>query len=436
MIFAVTDIETTGSHASENSITEIAVVLTDGENVLDTFHTLVRPDHEIPHYITTLTGITNEMVAEAPSFEDIAEELHSFFEDAVFVAHNAGFDYAFIKRAFEGVGTRYNPQRLCTVRLARKILPGHRSYSLGTLCEAIGIENEARHRALGDTMATVELFHRLSAADSEGIITASLKKGSGEQWLPNKLPQETFLNLPEKPGVYYMLDGSGKILYIGMSANIKKRIRQHFGGKMASERRQTFLKEVADIKVELTGSELLARLIEDAEIRKHWPPFNRAQKRPIRHFSIYRYADQEGYNRMTVHQVKTRSANELTFSSLSEAKTWLQSFVHTNNLHNEICGLPSDGLPRPSVDEHNQMLEHAWLTLPVSEEKTILRVAGRNARETGFIWLMHGRLRGYGFVPYDADIASDDDLEAFLQPLPESELTESILRSVLEMQST
>ena len=435
MIFAVTDIETTGSHASENSITEIAVVLTDGEQVLDTFHTLVRPDHEIPHYITTLTGITNEMVAEAPTFEDIADELLSFYEDSVFVAHNAGFDYAFIKKAFEGVGTRYNPQRLCTVRLARKILPGHRSYSLGTLCEAIGIENEARHRALGDTMATVELFHRLTLSDDEGIITASLKKGSGEQWLPNKLPQETFLTLPEKPGVYYMLDEGGKILYIGMSANIKKRIRQHFGGKMASERRQTFLREVADIRVELTGTELLARLLEDAEIRKHWPPFNRAQKRPIRHYSIYRYADQEGYNRMTVHQVKTRSSSELTFSSLSDAKSWLQSFVHSNNLHNEICGLPSDGLPRPPVKEHNELLQAAWTSLPVAEEKTIIRVAGRNAKESGFIWLSFGRLRGYGFVPYDAQVASDEDLEAYLQPLTESELTDSILRSALEAQT-
>lgn len=434
MIFAVTDIETTGGHASENSITEIAVVLTDGQQVLDTFHTLVRPDHEIPYFITTLTGISNEMVAEAPTFAEIADELLSFYEDSVFVAHNAGFDYAFIKRAFEANNTRYNPQRLCTVRLSRKIFPGHRSYSLGNICDALGIENHSRHRALGDTMATVELFHRLANADHEGIITASLKKGSGEQWLPNKLPQETFLKLPEKPGVYYMIDAGGKILYIGMSANVKKRIRQHFGGKMASERRQTFLKEVADIQVELTGSELVARLLEDAEIRKHWPPYNRAQKRPIRHFCIYRYSDQEGYNRITVHQVKTRSSAELTFTSISEAKLWLQTFVHENNLHNELCGLPDDGATRPNVEDHNDRLESAFASLPLAEEKTIIRLSGRTARESGFIWLAHGRLRGYGFVPLEAEISSDEDLEAFLQPLTESEITDSILRSVLQPQ--
>lgn len=431
MLFAVTDIETTGGHASENSITEVAVVITDGVEIKDSFHTLLRPDHPIPLYITTLTGISNEMVEDAPTFSEVADELLAFFEDCVFVAHNAGFDYAFLKKAFEGVGYRFNPQRLCTVRLTRQLFPGLKSYSLGTLCDHFGIDNAARHRATGDTLATVELFHKLVATDSSGIIHGSVKKGSAEQWLPNLLPAAVFQNLPEKPGVYYMLNTSGAILYIGMSTNVKKRIRQHFGGKMSSARRQAFLKEVADIKVELTGSEVLARLIEDAEIRKHWPPHNRAQKRPIRHFAIHRYQDQEGYWRMALHQVKTRKPGELTFSSLSDAKSWLQLFVHQNGLHNELCGLPPDGQDRPEVDIHNALFLSSWSELPAHEPRKIIPLPGRSAREKGFLWMEYGRLRGYGFVDHESSIHHEDELENFLQPLPESELTESILSELM-----
>lgn len=431
MLFAITDIETTGSHASANSITEIAVVLTDGKEIHDTYTSLIKPDHYIPDYITTLTGITNEMVEQAPTFEEVARELESWFEDAIFVAHNVGFDYAFIKKAFAEIGMRFNPKKLCTVRMARKIIPGHRSYSLGNICRDLGIGNDARHRALGDTMATVELFHLLMEKDNDGVIEQMLKRGSAEQWLPNKLPEHVFTNLPEKPGVYYMRDTSGKILYIGMSINIKKRIRQHFGGKMESKRRQEFITDVADIETVETGTELIARLLEDAEIRKHWPPHNKAQKRPTLNYGLLSYLDGEGYQRLAIQKVRKGIPCIRHFYSNGEAREWLFAQAKKYELHTELCNLTPSPLPKPPVEIHNQGVAQMIDDLRNEKGRFLIEGQGRTSDEKSFVLIDQNELRGYAHIPQSEQISSFDDFEAFLTELPRSEMTDSILRAHL-----
>ncbi|MCH2197833.1 MAG: GIY-YIG nuclease family protein [Flavobacteriales bacterium] len=431
MIFAVTDIETTGSYASANSITEIAVVLTDGTEILDQFHTLLRPEHAIPPYIMELTGITNDMVVDAPRFEEIAEELYAWFEDAVFVAHNVGFDYAFIKKSFEEYGMRFNPKRLCTVRMSRKILPGHRSYSLGRICEDLGIGNEARHRALGDTMATVQLFHHLMLSDQAGVIDGMLKRGSAEQWLPPALPREVFDELPEKPGVYYFIDRHGKFIYIGMSINVKKRIRQHFGGKMASSRRQEFLKDIVDIQVTLTGTELIARLLEDAEIRQHWPRHNRAQKRPKSRFGIVSYLDQLGYKRLTVQKLQVGSRPIEVYYSMTAARDRLISLVREFNLHASLCGVTMESGPMPEVSAYNQLIDQMAIALRNQDGIRWIEGQGRHYDERSLVVIEGGQLKGYAFISPDESVNSEEDLLNFTTMLPSSEMTHSIMAPYL-----
>jgi DNA polymerase-3 subunit epsilon len=429
VLFAITDIETTGSHASANSITEIAVVLTDGKVVQDTFTTLIRPDHYIPDFITSLTGITNEMVEHAPTFQEVSAELITWFEDAVFVAHNVGFDYAFIKKAFADIGVRFNPQKLCTVRMSRKIIPGHQSYSLGKICSELGIGNDARHRALGDTMATVELFHHLMMTDQSGIIDDMLKRNSTTQWLPNKLSEEVFEGLPEKEGVYYMLDTSGKVLYIGMSINIKKRIRQHSGGKMESKRRQEFITDVAHIDTVETGTELIARLLEDAEIRKHWPPHNKAQKRPTLKFGLLSYQDGEGFTRLAVQKIRPGIPCIRQFYSNTEAREWLFKASKTYNLHSELCNLTPSADPKPSVDIHNAAVDQMIQELKNESGRMIIEGKGRSSDEKSFVLFERNELKGYAHIPFEESITSFDDFEIHLIQLPQSEMTESILRA-------
>ena len=161
MEFAIVDIETTGGFGAKNKITEIAIIIHDGENEVERFSTLVDPQSFIPKNITALTGITNEMVAEAPPFYEVAKRVWEMTENRVFVAHNVGFDYNIIRNEFKELGAKFQRKKLCTIRLAKKVFPGKSSYSLGVLCESLGIPLSNRHRALGDTEATAILFKRM-----------------------------------------------------------------------------------------------------------------------------------------------------------------------------------------------------------------------------------------------------------------------------------
>ena len=229
-MYAIVDIETTGGYAANHRITEIAIYHHDGMQVTDTFHTLINPGRNIPYYITGLTGITSEMVFSAPTFESVAKDVFAKLDGKVFVAHNAHFDYSFLKKEFESVGISWQAKKLCTVRLSRKIIPGLRSYSLGSLAESLGIAISNRHRAGGDAAATVRIFDQLLQRDREGNILKALKRNSGETILPPNLPKEQFDKLPAKCGVYYFHDAHGKVIYVGKAINIKKRIAGHFTG--------------------------------------------------------------------------------------------------------------------------------------------------------------------------------------------------------------
>jgi len=162
-LYAIIDIETTGQAASSGKVTEIAIFIHDGFQITDSFTTLINPECYISGFITNLTGIDNEMVRNAPRFYEIARRIVEMTQDKVFVAHNVSFDYKFIQEEFKRLGYDYQRQTMCTVRMGRKYLPGHKSYSLGRLCDELGILIHDRHRAAGDALATVKLFEMILA---------------------------------------------------------------------------------------------------------------------------------------------------------------------------------------------------------------------------------------------------------------------------------
>src|SRR6201995_4193934 len=180
-MYAIVDIETTGGHASANGITEIAICIHNGRKVIERYETLVNPQREIPIYIQALTGINNDMVRDAPLFEEVAADIYHLLNGKIFVAHNVNFDHSFVKYHLTAAGYDLQCNKLCTVRLGRKILPGLPSSSLGKLCHHLGIENNSRHRAMGDADATAELFSLLLQNDKDGHITSALKQRSKEQ---------------------------------------------------------------------------------------------------------------------------------------------------------------------------------------------------------------------------------------------------------------
>jgi DNA polymerase III subunit epsilon len=160
-MYTIIDIETTGGSPKTEKITEIAAFIHDGTRIVNEFSTLVNPEKYIPPYITGITGINNEMVASAPKFYEIARKFIEFTENTFFVAHNAGFDYGFICEEFRQLGYTFKRDRLCTVKLSRRLIPGLKSYSLGKLCNELSIPVTNRHRARGDALATVSLFETL-----------------------------------------------------------------------------------------------------------------------------------------------------------------------------------------------------------------------------------------------------------------------------------
>ena len=181
-MYAIIDIETTGGNPRTDKITEIAVLVHDGKKVVNEFSTLINPECKIPYHISQITGITNEMVSNAPRFYEVARQLVEITENAVFVAHNVAFDYGFVKQEFKRLGYDFSREQLCTVRLSRKIIPGHRSYSLGNLCEELRIPIVGRHRAMGDAEATAKLFDILLQSETSAQTSYILN--------PSNLPRD------------------------------------------------------------------------------------------------------------------------------------------------------------------------------------------------------------------------------------------------------
>ncbi len=336
-MYAIVDIETTGGYAHGNGITEIAIILHNGMEIEGKYQTLINPQQKIPHYITVLTGITNQMVADAPTFENVAENIYNLLANRVFVAHNVNFDYSFIKHHLHSCGFDLNVKKLCTVRMARKVFPGLAKYSLGNLCRSFNITINDRHRAYGDAEATAILFEKLLASDSQGHIAKMLKGKNKEQYLPNHLPGAHIEQLPMMPGVYYFHDVKGKIIYVGKATNLQKRVKSHFSNNDGSKRKQELLRKVYGISHKECSSELVALILESVEIRKLWPEFNRSQKGFHNAYGLYTYEDRKGYLRFAIEKKKHHLNPLYTFNLLHEGQSLLRKMAQQFEINEQLC---------------------------------------------------------------------------------------------------
>ena len=420
MIFSIVDIETTGgSHG--NRITEIAVVKTDGTAIVDSYETLINPEVFIPKSITLLTGISNPMVESAPRFEDVADEFLEFISDTVFVAHNVSFDYSIIKNHFEDIGTSFNMKKLCTVRLAKGIIPGYPSYSLGKICNQLQIENHSRHRAMGDAMATTHLFHLLLEQDKADFLTYSLNQLNREATLPPNLKREEYEQLPSKPGVYYLLGEKLEILYVGKAKNVKQRITTHFTEK--TRKKSELLRRIHHVSCTETGNELIALLLESHEIKKHFPPYNKAQKFKSQNYHVCFYEGQDHVLRIDVFLKKYANNSIHSFSSMVMAKDFLYQLVEKHELCPKYTGLErtkencylGDSCKVCSGDESvSEYNERVTSLLNSNEEKQtyFLVGEGRTTNEKGLVFIKEGDYQGFGFVESDRNFSFDTMLDA------------------------
>ena len=277
-MYVILDIETTGGKYNEEGVTEIAIHRFDGHKVVDQFISLVNPEKEIQPFVVNLTGINNNMLRTAPKFYEVAKRIVEITEDAVIVAHNAQFDYRILRTEFRRLGFNFERKTLCTVELAKQLLPDAESFSLGKLVRSLGIPVSDRHRANGDALATLQLFKLLLSKDlDKTIIKSVLRTETQGELSPRQLDMVD--ELPSETGVYYMHNKDGDIILLGKSSNIKKRVNQHFTNNSPKARK--IQKETKRVSYEKTGNELAALLKENAELLRNKPKYNSFYKKKV-----------------------------------------------------------------------------------------------------------------------------------------------------------
>lgn len=275
-MYAVIDIESTGGKYDEEGITEIAIHKFDGHQVVDRFISLVNPERDIQPFVAKLTGINNRMLASAPKFHEVAKRIVEITQDSVLVAHNAQFDYRILRTEFRRLGYNFERKTLCTVHLAKRLIPDAESHSLGKLVRSLGIPVSDRHRANGDALATLQLFKLLLSKDSDkSIVREVIRAESLGELSPRQL--DIVERMPSETGVYYMYNKDGELIFLGNSTNIKKRVNQHFTNSGAWAR--TIQKETRKVTWEITGSELIARLKAEEERHVNRPKYNAGKKK-------------------------------------------------------------------------------------------------------------------------------------------------------------
>jgi len=429
MHFAIVDIETTGGHATGNGITEISIQVHDGKRTVKQYETLINPQQPIPYYIRGLTGIDDAMVANAPIFSEVAEQIYETLQGCVFVAHSVNFDYSFVKHALQSCGYELNLKKLCTVRMSRKIFPGLASYSLGKICAYHGIEINNRHRAGGDAEATVKLFELLLKHDTEDLIGKSLKRNSKEQALPPNLPREHFEQLPNAPGVYYFHNQKGKIVYVGKAVDIKKRVSSHFSNNSPNKQKQDFLRSIHGISCKPCGNELMALILESHQIRHLWPEHNRSQKRFEPVYGIMEYQDQRGFRRLALDKIRKNAQPPLiAFSNMIDGLSVLKQTAEAFDLCLRLTGIATDATAcqekdcpcisgkKIGVALHNKKVAIAVQAFS-NKESFVIVEKGRSKNEIALVVVDNGTFKQMGYLP-EKEFKKSKLKPAVLETLP------------------
>ncbi len=326
-MYAIIDIETTGGKFDSESITEIAILKYDGEEILDQFSSLVNPEKEIDFFVKKLTGINNQMLKNAPKFFNIAKRIINITDDCVLVAHNASFDYRVLKTEFRRLGYNYSKKTLCTVNLSKKLIPNKNSYSLGKLTKNLGIPLKRNHRALDDAIATFNLFKLLQDHDLEKKI---LKKE-----IKNLRLNSVSINIlkyidkiPSKIGIYYFYNEKKEIVFIGMSSNLKKKVLNHFIKN--DKKSNDIIKKIKTISFSLTGNKIIAVLKMKNEINKISPFYNKKENNFQMRKNIYNKKSNYPFNSFLIID-KGREIDEFSFLYIKNKKFIGYGFFELNH---------------------------------------------------------------------------------------------------------
>jgi DNA polymerase III subunit epsilon len=340
---AFVDLETTGATPARDRITEIGIVEVTEDGTVSEWSMLLNPETPIPGFIQSMTGITDAMVAVAPTFVELAGEIVERLQGRLFIAHNARFDYGFLKNEFRRIGIDFRTTVACTVKLSRRLFPGHPKHGLDALIERHGLTVSDRHRALGDARLIHQFWNLAREAHPADRFSAVLKEITARPSLPSHLDPGIVDDLPEGPGVY-LFHGDTALLYVGKAKNLRERVLSHFAGDHASAKEMSLAQQIRRIEWIETGGEVGALLKEATLIKQLQPTHNRQLRRNMELCAI-RLVDQ-GAGLITPEIVFARELDfgrqtnlYGLFKSAKEAEKVLFDIANAHGLCHAILGL-------------------------------------------------------------------------------------------------
>ena len=338
--YSVIDIETTGGNRDGQKIIEIAIINFDGSEIEEVWSTLINPEKSISYFITSLTGISNDMVSTAPKFYEVAKKIVTMTEGRIFVAHNVFFDYRFLQREFNELGFSFRREVFCTCRMARLTFKDLSSYSLKNLCLHFNITQTAAHRALSDTYNCLDLFKLIQSKLSES------PEQKIDQLRPAQLEGLNFEDFPPRHAVYFMYDGEDNLLYVGKSKNVQNRIRQHFKSLNGTKRDLSLKLSVKRVEYIETFHDLVTDLLELQMIKSLKPSHNRASRASRYQYGLKLAEFKDELSPCDYFKI-TKDIDEVSISYLFRSKLHAQSM--RNLLFAESFGLDFEG---PGFEEN------------------------------------------------------------------------------------
>lgn len=414
-MYAVVDLETTGSHPSHDNIIEIAVYLHNGETVTDQFCSLLNPGHPIPPFISKLTGITNEMVANAPSFSEIALQLSELLKGRIFVAHNVQFDHSFLKQSLLRHGHDLEGEMLCTIKAGRALIPGLASYKLSSLCRALDIQLNNAHRAYADALATANVLTVLNERANGNLKPYHYQKEVRKN--PSRIPEESLDALPSQAGLVFFAADNGETILVSGSSNIRKKAWS-LVKRFHHKRLLPLATEAVNVSYEITGSEILATVLEIQHCKDPKPKFNRSHKGYESRSMITDMVDNEGLLHLQIANHKPGENRYRTFSSNTEARRVLKDAIKKFNIINEN----NTGLSRLQLDDvstHNQKSEMALEWIADGKKTLIVHDKLTQGGEHTLFWIEDEVVKGYKTLGIRENLPSHESLREQLISLPD-----------------
>lgn len=337
------DVETTGGKATRDRIIEISLMVVENGRVVRSWQSLVNPACAVPPWIQKLTGIRTEQLADAPSFAEIAPLLRGVCEGRVLVAHNARFDYAFLKNEFQRLGQPFQMKTLCSVKLSRRFFPQFARHGLDQVIERLGVQVASRHRALDDTRVIWALLKRIhadhAAEDIRAVCQAILQKPA----VPAHLAAENLAEIPNRPGIYRFW-AADKLLYVGKSVRLRDRVMSHFTQDYTVAKDVQMSAEITHVDFEETPTDFGAQLRENALVKSLRPQHNQRLKKLTRLYQVALQEDENGYLRgvLSVAKQTPQAADAPTFGlfrSRRQAQQWLERACQIHQLCPRLLGL-------------------------------------------------------------------------------------------------